>query len=185
MKHKGFVRQVAEEPMDESVRRLQRTGIPRKNIFVERAFRPDAPWLSPGDHLTVCSLRELGAGIESLLANLASLCEAKITLRALDEPWYDLITGDRKTLVAELAGICSTKKRSSRQQHPEKKKRPGRPPGMTKATEAKCQRCVELLSTTDLTQTEVLALLHLSARSWKNYAMLMSLYFPKRRKLQK
>lgn len=182
MKHKGFVRQIAEDPMDDAVRSLQRTGIPRKNIFVERNFHPDAPWLSPGDHLTVCSLRELGYGTEMLLANLARLCQAGITLRALDEPWYDLTAGDHKTLVTGLADICRTKKNTSGLQRPEKKKRPGRPPGMTNTTEAKCRKCAELLSTTDRTQTEVLALLHLSPRSWKNYMVLMSLQIQKRKK---
>lgn len=169
MRHIGFVRQNGEEPTDESVKRLQRTGIPRKHIFVERNFRPDAPWLSPGDHLTVCSLRELGYGTEMLLANLARLCEANITLRALDEPWYDLISGDHKALVRGLAGICCTKKRTSRQQYPGKKKRPGRPPGITKTTEAKCRECAELLATTSRNQGDILSSLHLSHRTWKKY----------------
>ncbi len=175
----GFVRQIAGEAMDESIRRLQHTGIPRKNIFVDRNFRPDSEWLKRGDHLTVCSLREVGYGMEMLLTNLARLCEAKITLRALDEPWYDLIAGDHKALVTGLADLCRTKKRTLRQQHSEQKKRPGRPPGMTQVTEAKCVRCAELLSTTDQTQTEVLASLHLSSRSWKNYMVLMALQVQK------
>ncbi len=182
MKHKGFVRQIAEEQMDDAVRRLQRTGIPRKHIFVDRSFRPDAEWLHRGDHLTVCSLRELGYGTEMLLTNLARLCEANITLRALDEPWYDLTDGDPKALVRGLAGICCTKKRASHQQYPGKKKRPGRPPGMTATTESKCQRCAELLSKTDRTQTEVLASLHLSYRSWKNYLVLTALQIQKGKK---
>lgn len=158
--------------MDDAVRRLQRTGIPRKNIFAYRNFRPDASWLSPGDHLTVCSLRELGYGSDLLLANLARLSEANITLRALDEPWYDLLAGDRKALVTGLAGICCTKKRASRQRCPENKKRPGRPPGMTKITEVKCQRCAELLSTTSRTQTDILSSLRMSSATWKKYAEL-------------
>lgn len=175
MKHKGFVRQIADDAMDDAVRRLQRTGIPRQYISVERNFRPDAAWLNRGDHLTVCSLRELGYGMEMLLTNLALLCEARITLRVLDEPWYDLATGDPQAVVKGLAGICSTRYRRSLLEHPRKKKRPGRPPGMMQVTEAKCRKCAELLATTNRTQTEVLALLHLSARSWKKYVVMVAL----------
>lgn len=172
MRHIGFVRQNGEEPTDESVKRLQQTGIPRKYIYVERHFRPDAEWLSPGDHLTVCSLRELGAGTEMLLMNLASLCAAGITLRALGEAWYDLVSPDSKALVTGLAGLCRTKKRASRVQHPQQKKRLGRPPGMTKATEAKCRECAELLATTNRTQGDILSSLHLSHRTWTKYKAL-------------
>lgn len=169
MKHKGFVRQIADETMDDAVRRLQRTGIPRKYIFIEKDFNTDAEWLQRGDHLTVCSLRELGCSIELLLSNLAFLCKTRITLRALDESWYDLANGAPKDIIQGLSSICDTKDYRPQLQHLQNKKRPGRPPGLMKKTEGKCRRCAELLATTGRTQTEVLAELHLSPRSWKRY----------------
>lgn len=169
--------------MDEAIRRLQQTGIPRKHIFVERNFRPDAAWLHRGDHLTVCSLRELGYGVEMFLANLVFLCDAGITLRSLDDEWYDMTSGDPKKLLQGLCGLCTTKRsRGYRSFLPDRGKRRGRPPGLTATTEVKCQKCAELLATTNRTQDDILSSLHLSHRTWKRYETMRGLNIRKGKK---
>lgn len=159
MAHKGFIRLTYKNGQGgEPLRRLQLTGIPRKHIVQAARFGQQKCWLRRGDHLTVCSLRELSDNTDTLLQRLAVLAEAGITVRSLDEPWYDPGKEGARQLLNGFAHL----------RRPEVRKI-GRPRGLTPASIAKCQTCEKRLHTTHESKSAILASLHLSPITWNNY----------------